>query len=81
MEKSYARLICTVCVVSLPLFGCKKEPFDVTTTEVQVPSVDEIAAVDCPEFMLDIGEPCEIGEQSGVVTIECECIEADAALL
>ncbi len=49
-----------------------------TTTEVQVPSVDEIAAVDCPEFMLDIGEPCAIGDQVGIVTIECECIEADA---
>lgn len=49
-----------------------------TTTEVQVPSVDEIAAVDCPEFMLDIGEPCAIGDQTGIVTIDCECIEADA---
>ena len=49
-----------------------------TTTEVQVPSVDQIAAVDCPEFMLDIGEPCTIGDQTGIVTIECECIEADA---
>ena len=43
-----------------------------------MPSVDEIAAVDCPEFMLDIGEPCAIGDQAGIVTIECECIEADA---
>lgn len=49
-----------------------------TTSEVQVPTIEEIAAVDCPEFMLDIGEPCAIGDQSGVVTIECECIEADA---
>lgn len=78
MEKSFAGLMCTVCVVSILLFGCKKEVFDVTTTEVQVPSVDEIAAVDCPEFMLDIGEPCTIGDQMGIVTIDCECIEADA---
>jgi hypothetical protein len=63
-----------VCFVA-----CEKETFDVITTEVEAPSPEEIAAVDCPNLMLDVGDACGLDGEAGMVSAECECINSDSA--
>ncbi|MDA9019030.1 hypothetical protein N9I61_00765 [Flavobacteriales bacterium] len=61
------------------LVGCEKETFDVTETEIDYPSPEEIAAVDCPNLMLNVGDACGIGGEAGMVSSECDCINSDSA--
>jgi hypothetical protein len=61
------------------LVGCEKETFDVTETGIDYPSPEEIAAVDCPNLMLNVGDACGIGGEAGMVSSECECINSDSA--
>lgn len=65
-----------VCFVA-----CEKETFDVITMEVEPPSPDAIAAVDCPALMLNVGDACELNSTEGVVSSECECVTSDSAEL
>lgn len=57
------------------LVGCNKEVIDVTVTELEIPTPEEIASVDCPEFMLDMGDPCTIEDQAGLLSTDCECLD------
>lgn len=72
-------LVIWACVASAVwLVGCDKEAFDVTVTDLEIPSPGEIASVDCPEFMLDIGDSCTIENQTGLVSTDCECLDSNA---
>lgn len=79
MYKHGIVLVRTLCALLIVLYGCGKEVIDVTITEVDVPSPEAIAAVDCPEFMLDMGDSCMIENQEGLVSIDCECLHPDSA--
>ena len=67
-------LLSAVCLVA-----CEKETFDVITIEVETPSPEEIASVDCPNLMLNVGDACGLDGEAGLVSSECECINSDSA--
>lgn len=79
MYKHGISLVSALCTFLILLCGCGKEVIDVTITEVDMPSPEAAAAVDCPEFMLDIGDACEFENQVGLVSIDCECLHPDSA--
>jgi hypothetical protein len=68
------QLICFLLACSVCLFGCKKETFDDTVTEIEIPSPESIASVDCPNLMLNAGEACNVNGEEGMVSPDCECI-------
>jgi hypothetical protein len=78
MENSATLVFGVFCAAAVALFGCKKEVFDVTTTTVEFPNSAAISAVDCPEFMLNVGDACTVGSQTGLVSVECECLDPNS---
>ena len=60
------QLICFLLACSVCLFGCKKETFDDTVTEIEIPSPESIASVDCPNLMLNAGEVCDVNGEEGM---------------
>ena len=78
MNKSSFRFIGAFSAALVALCGCKKEAFDVTTTNMVLPNSGAISAVDCPEFMLNIGDACTVGGQSGLVSVDCECLDPNS---
>lgn len=75
MYKITFPFICVLCSSLTLIYGCKKEVFDYTVTEVAFPTPDEIGAVDCPGLMLNIGDACSVFNQQGMVSVDCECID------
>ncbi|MGA0434808.1 MAG: hypothetical protein ACO3MV_03995 [Flavobacteriales bacterium] len=75
MNKLTIPFICVLCSSLTLIYGCKKEVFDYTITEVAFPTSDEIDAVDCPEFMLNIGDVCAVFDQEGMVSVNCDCLD------
>lgn len=78
MIRFSATLICFLIACSACLFGCKKETFDDTVTEIETPSPESIASVDCPTLMLNAGEACDLEGEEGMVSPDCECITQDS---
>ncbi len=78
MIRFSATLICFLIACSACLFGCKKETFDDTVTEIETPSPESIASVDCPTLMLNAGEACDFEGEEGMVSPDCECITQDS---
>ena len=72
------QLICFLLACSACLFGCKKETFDDTVTEIETPSPESIASVDCPTLMLNAGEACDLDGVEGMVSPDCECVTMDS---
>jgi hypothetical protein len=78
MIKFSPTLICFLLACAACLFGCKKETFDDTVTEIEIPSPESIASVDCPTLMLNAGEACDLDGEEGMVSPDCECITLDS---
>jgi hypothetical protein len=79
MNRISFSLRCFLLVGATWLLGCEKESFDVIETEIDYPSPEEIASVDCPNLMLNVGDACGIDGEGGMVSSECECINSDSA--
>ena len=78
MTRFSPQLICFLLACSACLFGCKKETIDETVTEIEIPSPESIASVDCPTLMLNAGDTCELSGEQGMVSSDCECITLDS---
>ena len=70
MNRISFSLRCFLLVGANWLLGCEKETFDVTETEINYPSPEEIASVDCPNLMLNVGDACGLDGEAGMVSSE-----------